>query len=44
MMNFLIYLKRYLKELLVGTEEEIHITFEDVKRINEAAFKEKGRC
>lgn len=34
----------YLEELLVGTEEEIHITFEDVKRINEAAFKEKGRC
>lgn len=34
---------RYLEELLVGTEEEIHITFEDVKRINEAAFKEKGR-
>lgn len=35
---------RYLEELLVGAEEEIHITFEDVKRINEAAFKEKGRC
>lgn len=34
----------YLEELLVGAEEEIHITFEDVKRINEAAFKEKGRC
>ena len=35
---------RYLEELLVGAEEEIHITFKDVKRINEAAFKEKGRC
>lgn len=35
---------RYLEELLVGADEEIHITFEDVKRINEAAFKEKGRC
>ena len=34
----------YLEELLVGAEEEIHITFENVKRINEAAFKEKGRC
>ena len=34
----------YLEELLVGTEEEIHITFEDVKRINETAFKEKRRC
>ena len=34
----------YLEELLVGAGEKIHITFEDVKRINEAAFKEKGRC
>ena len=34
---------QYLEELLMGLEDEIHIREEDVKRINEAAFKEKGR-
>ena len=34
---------QYLEELLMGVENEIHITEEDIKRINEGAFKEKGR-
>ena len=34
---------QYLEELLIGVENEIHITEEDIKRINEGAFKEKGR-
>ena len=34
---------QYLEELLMGVEDEIHITTEDVKRITDAAFKEKGR-
>ncbi len=34
---------QYLEELLMGVDEEIHITAEDVKRINDTAFKEKGR-
>lgn len=34
---------QYLKELLMGVEDEIHITTEDVKRITDGAFKEKGR-
>lgn len=34
---------QYLEELLMGVENEIHITKEDIKRINEGAFKEKGR-
>lgn len=34
---------QYLEELLMGVEDEIHITTEDVKRITDGAFKEKGR-
>lgn len=34
---------QYLEELLMGAEDEIHITTEDVKRITDGAFKEKGR-
>ena len=34
---------QYLEELLMGVENEIHITEEDIKRINEGAFKEKGK-
>lgn len=34
---------QYLEELLMGAEDEIHITTEDVKRITDGAFKEKER-
>ena len=34
---------QYLEESLLGVDNEIHVTEEDVRRINEAAFKEKGR-
>lgn len=34
---------QYLEESLLGVDNEIHVTEEYVRRINEAAFKEKGR-